>query len=551
MATFVLSIIVGGSALGQDVRVLAADIILEANRIPRARVTFAEAFEPAGRTWRLGDSGALTVGSTIEVRARDIESGAAEVSLFKGAIFGVSLESSAGDARLTVEAAAGAHRLTQGRRSAVFASVTDEDAIRLIVGNAGLSVERFDAPAHAPTHEALVQHACTDWDFILARADGLGLLVGVADTALTFARMAVTGETAVTLELGRDDILDLSLELDAAGQPPGVETVGWDVGEQTMTSAATATDPGATLGDATPSALGDLLHLAPWKLGHLVPLTADELQAWADARLARRRMAMVRGRIGLPWGGPAVAPLDIVELKGTGDMFAGKALVSGVRHRILPGNWRTDVQLGLPAEPFAETPGIADVPAAGLLPPATALQIGVIADYEDDPESEYRAGVTLPAIGLSGEDKLWARLAVPEAGSGRGHVFRPMVGDEVLVGFLAGDPRQPVVLGAMFSKKNAPTGDFETPSADNIHKGIATKSGAALAFRDQDKPAAILRTKRGTIIIDDDAKTIELSDEDGNKVVLSQDGIAIKSAKDLTIEASGKVTIKGSQVEIA
>jgi Rhs element Vgr protein len=547
----VFTVLVDGNALDQDVSVLAIDVTDVVNRIPRARVTLAESFDRAEQSWSLGGRNLLAAGQTIEIRARDEEAGGPEMPLFKGVILGLSLEARAGDAQLTVEAAAGSHRLAQGRRSAIFTEVTDEDAIRRIVGDAGLSVERFDAPASAPTHESLVQHASSDWDFILARADTLGLLVGVSDTALRIAPMTAEGAADASIGVGQDGIIELALALDAGGQHPGLQAMAWSLDDLQASAPVDATDPGAALGQDSPASLGQALGLADWKLVHLAPMTSEELQGWADARLARRRLSMIRGRISLSGGSLDLAPLDRVELTGAGDAFSGTTLLTGLRHRILPGHWRMDLQFGLPAETVAETPGIAGPPAAGLLPAATGLQIGVVAGYEDDPLGEYRVRITLPAIGAGDEGTLWARLATPEAGDQRGQVFRPMQGDEVVVGFLSDDPRQPVVLGALFSAKNAPPEDFATPSEDNIDKGLAMKSGAALAFRDQDKPAAILRTKRGTITIDDDAKTIEVKDEDGNQILLGSDAIAIKSAKDLTIEASGKITIKGSQVEIA
>jgi uncharacterized protein involved in type VI secretion and phage assembly len=190
--------------------------------------------------------------------------------------------------------------------------------------------------------------------------------------------------------------------------------------------------------------------------------------------------------------------------------------------------------------------------AAGLLPAASGLYLGVVAAFEEDPQGEYRLRISLPLLGEGERGLLWARLATTSAGPKAGHVFRPSVGDEVVVGFLGDDPRQPIVLGALHSSKNAPDGDFEIPSEENLHKGILLSSGAALAFRDEDgKPAATLRTKRGVFTIDDDTKTLTLEDEDGNSLTLTSDGITIKSAKDLVLEASGKVTIKGQEVEIA
>jgi type VI secretion system secreted protein VgrG len=53
----------------------------------------------------------------------------------------------------------------------------------------------------------------------------------------------------------------------------------------------------------------------------------------------------------------------------------------------------------------------------------------------------------------------WVRVLTPDAGSNWGAVFVPRVGQEVIVGYLEGDPDRPVVLGAVYNgqgQANAP-----------------------------------------------------------------------------------------------
>ncbi|MFP5393897.1 MAG: Rhs element Vgr protein, partial [Gammaproteobacteria bacterium] len=44
-------------------------------------------------------------------------------------------------------------------------------------------------------------------------------------------------------------------------------------------------------------------------------------------------------------------------------------------------------------------------------------------------------------------------------------------------------------------------------------------------------------------VLSDDAKSIELSDQNGNKLTLSPDGITLDSPKDIAITAKGKITL--------
>ena len=130
-------------------------------------------------------------------------------------------------------------------------------------------------------------------------------------------------------------------------------------------------------------------------------------------------------------------------------------------------------------------------------------------------------------------------------------MFRPEPGDEVVVGFVNDDPRQAVILGALYSSKNTLPTAVGSVTKDNITKAIVTRKGTVIKFLDNDKPAVHIETPaKNTIVLDDEAQTIRLADQHGNKMTLSKDGITIESAKDVTIKASGNVDITGQKVDI-
>jgi hypothetical protein len=52
------------------------------------------------------------------------------------------------------------------------------------------------------------------------------------------------------------------------------------------------------------------------------------------------------------------------------------------------------------------------------------------------------------------------------------------------------------------------------------------------------------------LLMDDDGEAIVLSDKHGNKITLDKNGIALKSAKDLLLDASGNVTVKGAKIDL-
>jgi uncharacterized protein involved in type VI secretion and phage assembly len=70
-----------------------------------------------------------------------------------------------------------------------------------------------------------------------------------------------------------------------------------------------------------------------------------------------------------------------------------------------------------------------------------------------DPSSRNRVQVRIyNTDGVNGQDgPVWARVAVPFAGGNRGAFFIPDVGDEVLVVYLSGDPRFPIIVGSLWN----------------------------------------------------------------------------------------------------
>jgi uncharacterized protein involved in type VI secretion and phage assembly len=221
--------------------------------------------------------------------------------------------------------------------------------------------------------------------------------------------------------------------------------------------------------------------------------------------------------------------------------------VSGVRHTFAGGSWTTDAAFGLRPETHARTYPVSAVPAGGLVPTVPGLQIGVVTALADDPDGEDRIRVRLPLVSTSDEG-VWARLATLDAGTTRGMFFRPEIDDEVVVGFLDGDPGAPVVLGQVHSSaKPAP----EPPTDDNHVKGYVSRSAMKLLF-DDDAKSVVLETPAGNrLTLSEDAKSVSLADQNGNAVTLDDGGITLTSAKDLTLTAAGDVKVEGANVSLS
>lgn len=546
MGVFTLSVRSDGQAMDPAWELVAVDVLHEVDRIPRAHLTLNDG-DAALRCFAVSDGGFFEPGRTIEVAVRWEEEPASAATLFKGLVVGHAVEADAGNSLLSVELKDAAVKLTQLRVNRVFFGQSDDQALRKLLGLHGLTAGTI--PATTPVHEELVQYGCTDWDFLLARAQVNGLLVKVRDGSVTLAPMQLAAAPARTFEYGMDAIIGLEVEARADGQYGAVEGLAWDVKGQQMSTARRAKDATLAPGNLKGATLAAALGADTCTLTSPAVLSEPELQSWADATLARSRLALVRGRLTLE-GRSDVDLLDTIAIKGVGQRFNGHALVTGVRQRISAAQgWLTDLQFGLAPAWLAARHGVSATPAAGLLPAVSGLQIGVVAGFADDPQQQLRVKVTLPALGAT-QNTVWARLAAPDAGKGRGFCFRPESGDEVVVGFFDDDPRQPVILGALYSAANSPAERFAQPTAENIAKGLTTRAGTTIGFDDEKCSVYIETPAKNTIVVDDQAQSIRLADQHGNTIVMDAKGIEIASASKLVLKAAGEVTVTGTSVDL-
>src|SRR6185295_3954023 len=84
------------------------------------------------------------------------------------------------------------------------------------------------------------------------------------------------------------------------------------------------------------------------------------------------------------------------------------------------------------------------------------IWLGIIVDNKDGGDNPgYRVKVKFPWLNDQ-ETSFWARIAVPMAGPERGTYVLPEIDDQVLVVFEHGDVERPIVIGAMWSKKQEP-----------------------------------------------------------------------------------------------
>ena len=532
-----ISVLIGGAEVAGEFHVLSATVSNELNRIPSATVQLRDG-EASKQTFEASDTDHFVPGKEIEIKLG--YRGETE-TVFRGIIVKHRVRARKSGSLLVLECRDEAVRMTSGLKSRYFTDTTDGDILDELIGGYGL---QRDVAATKPSLKEVVQYAATDWDFLVCRAEANGHVVAVRDGTVTVGPPGTDADPVVTARFGAT-LLELDAEIDARWQPKGITATAWSATDQELVEAE-ASEPSVTdSGNLAASELADVIGGEPHLLRHGGKLSEPELQAWADGRLLKNRLAKVRGRVRFQGFGGVTAG-DVIEVTGIGKRFEGPQFATGVRHTLANGNWETDVAFGLGPETFASLHPVTAQSAGGLLPAVHGLQVGIVTALQDDPDGEDRIKVRLPLVSTS-EEGTWARLATLDAGEERGTFFRPEVDDEVIVGFLDGDPRFPVVLGSCHSSAK-PTPE---PAQDDNHvKGFQSRSKMRLTF-DDDKKVVVLETPEGNkLTLSEDAKAVSLEDQHGNSITLDDKGITLDSSKDVILKASGDVKFEGTNVEL-
>ncbi len=521
------TLLAGGNPIEETVQVMSISVQKEMNRIASARILLRDG-DPAEETFSQSSSEVFVPGQEIEIKiGRDRN----EATIFKGLIIkhGLSIWED-GRSLLKLECKDQSVKMTVGRQSKYFEEKKDSEIIEDILGTYGISSE---IAATTVLHKEIVQHHATDWDFLLSRAAPNSLLVLTDDGKVIAKKPDTGGGPVLTLVYG-GNLIEFEAEMDARSQFQEIEATSWNYADQAMinqaSSSVSLTEPGNIQG----ADLANVIGLPKYIMRHSGQVLEAEGQAWAEAYMLRSRLAKIVGRAKFI-GFSGIKPGDLVQLEGLGDRFNGKAFVAGVKHEIVAGAWFTHIQIGLPIAWVHQQPDVVEPDAAGLLPGIHGLQIGIVVQLQDDPDGADRILVKLPVIDPEAQG-VWARLASLDAGNSRGFVFRPEIEDEVIVGFLNGDPRDPIVLGMLHSSaKPAPI-----PAADDNHlKGLTTRSEMHLTF-DDDKKIITIDTPGGNIItISEEDQGISLVDQNGNSIEMNPDGI--------TLDSQGKIIMNAAQ----
>src|SRR5713101_8222130 len=398
------------------------------------------------------------------------------------------------------------HRLRKRQPVRVHVQVTVADLARELIADLGLTVE---ADAVGPLSQNLIQHRQSDLELLVEVAQRFGLYLTLRADVLHLISLEGMGDS-VSLELGKS-LLEARLEVNAEPACRSVLAKGWDASrvephESRADSARTGREVEA---EAPPDRFGAsgkrILTDEVLPDDHHASAVA---QAELDLRSAREVTLW-----GVAEGDPDLMPGTPVNVVGVASELEGRYVLTSVVHLV---NRRIGFVSEISSAPPAFEKRTATITAAW----------GTVTSVED-PDKLGRVRTSLPTLGKIETD--WMAVMAPGAGAGKGFVFLPDVGDQVLVLFVGGEIAQGIVLGGLYGTSGA--GDYGVEGASIRRFTLATPGGQKIR-------------------LDDTGESIRLENKGGSFLEFSPEKARLHSVVDLEIEAPGRgVVIKGKTID--
>lgn len=507
------------------------------------------------------DGGVFSVGAAVDVAFTEQ---AADVNVIQAEVTQVAAELETDDRQeLVVAGLDRGHRLARGTKVRSFVNQSAADLARLVANEYGLTA---DVDASPTIYEYLLQSS-TDYAFLTERARSDGFDWWVSDRTLHFKKRVGTA-TSPVLTWG-ENLRRFKMRFSAAEAADEVRVKSWDpTGQRAVVGTAqmgSASANGAALATTAPVAAslmgsaGKSGAFTGTRFTGAAPVASpDEANALARSLAQRASSEQLVGR-GEVLGCPKLRAGTEVQLAKLGTKLSGPWLLSTVEHVVADRRpYRTRFTSG-----GKESHSLVDLlGGGGARGPvgmgagwgAVGLVVGIVTN-NSDPEKLARVRVRFPSLSDM-DESAWARVVSVGAGATRGLHVLPDVDDEVLLGFEHGDRRRPLVLGGLWSAKQA------TPQhANTAGKGGGvwqSRAGHAIAMSDGESPPSrfiglTLAKGKAELHLGEDEVRLGAA----SAVAISSDmSVAIKAQGDLTIEATnitlkarGKLAMEATTVE--
>ncbi|MBE2184514.1 MAG: VgrG-related protein [Anaerolineae bacterium] len=496
--------------------------------------------------------------------------------VFKGEVVGVEpgFEEN-GEVTILVRAYDKRHRLNRETKTRAFLQVTASDIITKLAQENGLTAQ---VTATTVQYQSMLQRNQTDLEFInhLARLNGFE--VRINDQQLIIKPPANT--TSVDVTWG-DDLRSFYPRLSLAGQVNEVKVKAWDLKQnQPIVGAASTSSAQPTIGFGKSGGVAAQSAFAAAKVFEVqLPMeNQSEATKVATAILNSINMDFIEAE-GTAFGNPKLKPGAAANVKQVGTTFNGKYIITSATHIYTSdADYQTHFRVEGTTRKLMSDLLTAGESATNQIP---GLAVAVVTNIQDD-EGLGRVKVKYPWLsGTNDQDieSFWAPVVSVGAGPNTGLFWLPEVNDTVLIAFEHGNVNRPFVLGGIWNSKAAPPVDKnkQQQSGKVLTRALQTTSGHKILFTDSDsdsKMQIIDKASVTTITLDaqnkaatidsqgkgtfktSQAMTIEsnanisMKSSGGNVDIQSSGGNLTIKGVQVTVEASGTLTLKGATVNI-
>jgi phage baseplate assembly protein gpV/phage protein D len=455
-------------------------------------LTFTDQFEPGASI------SYLVAGLSLEVQRQG-------QSLFTGEVTALEYgyEPDRGQT-LRVRSYSLLHRLRKRQPVRTFVQVGLKDLAQELTKDLGFTVE---GSGPETVWRRVLQHGQSDLDLLTDRANASGVYFTLSGTSLQLLTLEGKGEP-VPLALG-ESLLEAHVELNGDPCCRFVSAQGWN---PFLVQPNHGKAEQARLTRTIPA------NIPPDRFEEkgeqfLVSRSLENDRA-ADALAQARLDAQVAREVtfwGVAVGNVKLRPGAVIEVDELATPLNGRYVVTEATHSFTPERGFVTEISTCPPPTLPESKSAAAI-------------LGKISNVTD-PENLGRVQATLPACDDLETD--WMQVVSAGAGSGKGLMMLPDVGDLVLILCLEGDFAQGIVLGGLYGSDGC--GD----SVDDGHRrkfAMRTAGGHAIQF-------------------DDTNKVFRLEDGSGSVFELKPGKLRIESKGDMEIGAPGKtIVIRGKAI---
>ena len=254
-------LVVDGKNVSRDYQVISIAINNTVNTVSAAKIVLRDG-EASEETFAVSESDVFVPGKSVVLKIGDDQQ---KKTVFKGIIVAQSVRTqNQENSMLIVECRHKAFRMTLGRKNKYFEAQKDSDIIESLLGPYGL---KGDVESTSVQHKEVVQYHCTDWDFMLMRAESNGKLIFCDDDKINLRKPDTTATASKALLYG-ENLLDFDAEMDARTQWKNVKGSAWDYAGQQLFEAESTSASFTEAGNLSGANLADTGNLSDFELRH-------------------------------------------------------------------------------------------------------------------------------------------------------------------------------------------------------------------------------------------------------------------------------------------